>query len=173
MAKKVLIALCVFFLLPVILLGGCSEQKESKSLVTSFTADYTAQYKDLTLKGSVTTNRQSVTNISITYPDTVSGLNINYKGSEMEISRDTLICSADEAYLPQRSFPSILKSILNAVGEGRANLVSQDENESTYNLKTELGNCELTADENGFLTQANLNTYEFSIEFSENKSVDN
>ena len=112
MANKVLKTLCVFFLMPVFIFCGCESGKEKKSLVTDFTADFSSTYRESDVRGSVSTNRQGVISIRITYPETVDGLNISYKDSQMEISRETLICSADEAYLPQRSFPSQLKLIL-------------------------------------------------------------
>ena len=171
MAEKVLKTLCVFFLLPIILICGCESPQEQKSLVTDFTADFTAQYRGVDVKGSVTTNRQGVTSISITYPETINGLNINYRDSQMEISRESLVCSADEAYLPQRSFPSQLKSVLKGVAEGRATLTSQNENGYTYNLRTDLGNCKITADKEGEMLEAEIKDSEFYIKFSEIKTA--
>lgn len=172
MAEKVLKTLCVFFLLPVFILCGCENQEEQKNLVTDFTADFTAQYRGTDVKGSVSTNRQGVTSINITYPETVSGLSINYKDSQMEITRESLICSADEAYLPQRSFPSQLKSVLKGVAEGRATLASQNENGYTYNLKAVLGNCKITADKEGKMLEAEIKDSEFYIKFSEIKTAE-
>ena len=149
MANKVLKTLCVFFLMPVFIFCGCESGKEEKSLVTDFTADFSSTYRESDVRGSVSTNRQGVISIRITYPETVDGLNISYKDSQMEISRETLICSADEAYLPQRSFPSQLKLILNGMSDGRATLVSQNDDENIYNLQTELGNCKITSDKEG------------------------
>lgn len=167
MAEKVLKALCVFFLLPIILICGCESSQEQKSLVTDFTADFTAQYRGVDVRGSVSTNRQGVTSISITYPETVNGLNISYRDSQMEISRESLVCSADEAYLPQRSFPSQLKSVLKGVAEGRATLSSQNKNDDTYLLKTDMGNCKITADKEGKVTEAEIKDSQFYIKFSE------
>ena len=159
------------FLLPVIIFCSCN-QVEKANLLTSFSANFTAEYNSMNISGNVTTNNEAVTNISITSPETISGLNINYKGSEMQISRETLICSADEAYLPQESFPSILKSILKAVSEGRTSLISQEDNSSTYSVNTNLGNCEIKADKGGNIKQASIREYKFRIMFTENKSVD-
>ena len=169
MAKKVLKTLCVFFLLPVLIFCGCESGGESKALVTDFTADFTSTYRELDVKGSVSTNRQGVVSISITYPETVSGLNISYKDSQMEISRETLICSADEAYLPQRSFPSQLKLILKGMSDGRAKLISQNADEYIYNLDTELGNCKITSDKEGRIISAEIKDSQFYIKFSEMK----
>ena len=159
--------LYVFLLLPLIIFSGCSKVQETK-LITSFTANYQAEYNGMNVSGSITTNGQSLTNINITNPETVSGLNINYKGNEMHITRESLICSADEAYLPQKSFPSLLKSIIDALSQGRFEKVS----ENTYSLDTDSGRCELTADKSGFIKVAEIKECEFKISFSENKSVD-
>lgn len=164
--------LYVLFLLPLIIFCGCDKAEEKASLVTSFTAQFTAQYSGMNLAGNVTTNNEAVTNISITSPETVSGLNFNYKGSEMQISRETLICSADEAYLPQESFPSTVKSILKAVLDGRANFISQTYSESTYSVTTNWGECKIKADKDGNIKEAVIEDCEFKIQFTENKSVD-
>ncbi len=159
--------LCVFFLMFILMLSGCSKVEETK-LITSFTANYNAEYSGLNVSGSITTNGQSLININITNPETVSGLNINYKGNEMQITRESLICSADEAYLPQKSFPSLVKSIIEAMSQGRFEKVS----ENTYSLDTDSGRCELNSDENGYINQALIKDCEFKITFFEIKTVD-
>ena len=78
------------------------------------------------LKGSVVSNRQGVIGINITSPDTIAGISVNYKDGEAELKRDSLICSADEAYLPSSSFPNLLKNILRGVSDGRAELSTQN-----------------------------------------------
>jgi hypothetical protein len=159
--------LYVFLLLPLIIFNGCSKVQETK-LITSFTANYQAEYSGLNVSGSITTNGQSLTNINITNPETVSGLNINYKGNEMHITRESLICSADEAYLPQKSFPSLVKSIIDSLSQGRFEKVS----ENTYSLDTDSGRCELNSDEDGYINQAQIKDCELKITFSEIKTVD-
>lgn len=173
MAKKVLIILCAFFLLSEILLCGCEKKEESKELVTDFSASFSAEYRKEEVKGTLSTNRQGITNINITYPESISGLSINYRSSEMQVARESLICSADEAYIPANSFPSLLKSVLNGIGEGRAKLYAQNEAGCTYNLKTESGNCEISVDKDGKITGAKINSADFSIEFSDIKTVQN
>ena len=165
--------LYVLFLFPLILLCSCSNSQDSKTIVSTFTANYTAEYNGLELSGCVTANNESVTNISFDSPETISGLNVNYKGSQMQISRESLICSADEAYIPQNSFPSTLKSILKAVSDGRADFISESELENTYVLDTVSGECELKTDKDGYIKQAYIKECEFKIIFTENKSADN
>ena len=111
--QKVLSALYVFIFLFLFTLCGCqsSSVQKQKSLVTDFSADFCAEYNDMKLKGSVVSNRQGVIGINITSPDTIAGISVNYKDGEAELKRDSLICSADEAYLPSSSFPNLLKNI--------------------------------------------------------------
>ena len=171
MAVKVLKKLCVFFLLPVMMLVGCEEVSEKTEIATDFSADFTAEYRGSEVRGSLSTNRQGVTNIRIDYPETVSGINFNYKNSELEMSRESLICSADEAYLPQRSFPSLVRELCKGIGNGRAEFVSQSEDKCTYNLKIYSGNCTISTDADGKITDAEIKDAQFSIKFSDTNII--
>ncbi len=173
MAKQVLRKLYVFLLLPYMILSGCQNIDETKEIVTDFTSEFTAKYREMEIKGRLSTNRQGITNICIDYPETVSGINFNYKSSDMEIARESLICSADEAYIPQKSFPSILKSICDGIGNGRAELISKNEISCTYNLKTNTGNCILNTNTDGIITDAEIKNSEFSIEFNTTETAEN
>lgn len=171
MAVRVLKKLCVFFLLPIIMLSGCEEVSDKIGIATDFSADFTAEYRGSEVRGSLSTNRQGVTNIRIDYPETISGISFNYKNSELEMSRESLICSADEAYLPQRSFPSLVREICKGIGNGRAEFVSQNEDKYTYNLKTESGNCTINTDTEGKITDAEIKDAELSIKFSDTNII--
>lgn len=165
MTYKILSALCVFFLLPSILLSGCSDGEKPKDIVTDFSSDFKAVYREMTLEGRISANRQRVVNIRVDTPSALSGIEFNYKGSEMQIKRDHMICSADEAYIPETSFPNILKTILYGISDGRAVPKSNESSGVTYNLKTVYGNAVLTQTENGFLKSAELHDKQFFIEF--------
>ena len=173
--QKVLSALYVFIFLFLFTLCGCqsSSVQKQKSLVTDFSADFCAEYNDMKLKGSVVSNRQGVIGINITSPDTIAGISVNYKDGEAELKRDSLICSADEAYLPSSSFPNLLKNILRGVSDGRAELSTQNDESSCYNLKIDNGICIITADKSGNIAEAKIENEKFYIRFSKQKSLEN
>ena len=79
MAVKVLKKLCVFFLLPIMMLCSCEKVSDKSEVATDFSADFTAEYRGSEVRGSLSTNRQGVTNIRIDYPETISGISFNYK----------------------------------------------------------------------------------------------
>lgn len=170
---KVLKTLCVFFVLLITLLCGCNNSNSTADIITDFSAKFTAHYKNLSLSGSVSNNRQGITNIEITSPKTVEGIHFNYKNSELEMGRENLVCSADEVYLPNKSFPSILKSILNSLNNGSKTLTKKSEATNTYQIKTEQGNCKLTVDFNGKILSAEIPDCNTKIEFSDYKTTDN
>ena len=89
------------------------------------------------------------------------------------MSRENLKCSADEAYLSQKSFPSLVKSILDGIFQGRANLSTQSDSVCTYNLKTDSGDCVITTDKDGEITGAEIKNAELNNEFSEIKADKN
>lgn len=169
MTYKILSALCVFFLLPIFLLSGCLGEEKPKDIVTDFSSDFKADYREMTVEGHISANRQRVVNIRVDTPSTLGGIEFNYKSSEMQIKRDNMICSADEAYIPESSFPNILKTILYDISDGRAVPKSNENSTVTYNLKTVYGNAVLTQDANGFLKSAELRDKQFLIEFKNPK----
>ncbi len=172
MAKRFLRLLCVSVIFSVFILSGCvssDSQNSVKALITDFTADFTAQYNSSEYRGTVTTNRQGMMTIDITYPETIEGLRVKYTGTELLLSRESLVCSADEAYLPDSSFPSVLKSVFKGVAEGRTTLVSC-EDDYIYNLKVTHGNATITAAEN-IITKAEIKDIDFCVEFSNIRTV--
>jgi hypothetical protein len=169
MTAKFLSRLYVIIFSLSLLFSGCSKDTTEKSIVTDFTASFSSQYRGLELKGKIGTARQGITNITITSPETLKGLSVCYKNSEMEISQENLICSADEAYIPNNSFPSVVKEILSSVAKGNAKISSKSENSSTYSLKTAYGGCALSVDNKGLLTQIKCSNIDFEITFSDIK----
>ena len=115
MTKKVLNALCVFFVFMTVLCG--CDSTNGKGAITEFSADFTANYRDMELSGKVTADRRGLLNLELGSPETLSGLAVSYKNGETVLKRDDLICTADEAYLPGNSFPALLKSALKALGD--------------------------------------------------------
>lgn len=170
MTKRVFITLYVFSFLLVLLFSGCQPESEPADIVTDFSAKFTSSYRDAEYSGSISTNRQGVAYISISSPEELDGISFGYKNGELEMSRENLICSADEAYLPQKSFPSLVKSVLDGISQGRASLSSQSDSIYTYNLKTDNGNCVITTDRDGKITGAEIKNAELKIEFSDIKA---
>ena len=118
MARKILITLCVLFVMPVFVITGCDEVQENLSPKSSFIADFSCEYRKMNITGKLSASGKKLINISFDSPNTVSGLSVTYKGSDLEISRENMICSADEAYIPESSFPNITKEILYGIADG-------------------------------------------------------
>jgi hypothetical protein len=147
MTKRVLTALCVFFF---ILLCGCGTT--GKSAVTDFAADFTADYRELELSGKISADRRGIVNIEIKTPDTLNGIKIVYKNGETELKRDSLSCTADEAYIPETGFPSLLKSALTAFVNAVINENAKPDNGSMA-LEKDGRRFEYITDENGYITK--------------------
>lgn len=173
MTKRVLKTLYVFSFLLIMLFSGCQAESKPADIVTDFSANFNSSYRDAEYSGSISANRQGVAYISISSPEELDGISFGYKNGELEMSRENLICSADEAYLPQKSFPSLVKSILDGISQGRASLSSKSDSIYTYNLKNDSGNCVITTDKDGKITGAEIKNAELNIEFSEIKAITN
>ena len=165
---KVFKSLYVFIFVMVLLFCGCQNKDDDKSrtLKTDFSADFCAEYHGMEIEGNISANRQGVIGLHISSPQTIEGLNLSYKNGEVELKRDNMICSADEAYLPCTSFPCLLKNILTGIADGRAVLSTENSDINCYNLKIENQPCIITADKEGKIIDARINGKDFYIEFS-------
>lgn len=172
MTKWAFNTLCVFNFLLLILLCGCNSYSEDYDIKTDFTAEFKASYRNSQYGGSVSNNRQGLIYISIGSPKELEGIGFYYKSGELEMSREELVCSADEAYLPQNSFPSLVRSIMNGVSQGRDEMLSNNDNCRTYKIKTDSGDCLLNTDTDGNIMTAEIKDAELKIEFKNIKAVD-
>lgn len=173
MTKWAFKTLCVFNFLLLILLCACNSYSEDYDIKTDFTAEFKASYRNAQYSGSVSNNRQGLTYISISSPKELEGIGFSYKSGELEMSRKELVCSADEAYLPQKSFPSLVRSIMNGVSQGREEMLSNDDSSRTYRIKTDSGECLLNTDLDGNILCAEMKDAELKIEFTKIKATEN
>lgn len=166
MGKKLLRILCVFFALPIFILNGCNDgEKPDYNLITDFSADFQATYRDSEYKGKISTNRQGVLSIDITYPQTLEGLGVRYYSGEMHLSRENIDSSADEAYLPDTSFPSVLKSVFDGINRGNTTIVSIGKEECERTLQVPMGNAIIISRDN-VACRIRIEAIDFCIDFS-------
>lgn len=170
MAKIVLKILCVFFLLSAFLFGGCDNSESTKAVVSAFSADFSADYKSMNIKGTLYHTRQGITSINITYPKTLSGLNVGSKNGGVFVVRENLQCTADEAYLPCDSFPCIVNSVFEGISQDRTKLFEKCEKEDIYSLQTKAGSCSVVFDKNGTICKAQIKDADFKMIFTNVKS---
>lgn len=173
MTKRIFKTLYVFYFVLFLLLCGCKGNLHPPDIVTDFSAEFNSNYREAEYSGNISTNRQGVTYIGISSPKELDGINFTYKNGKLEMSRENLICSADEAYIPQCSFPSLVKSIFDGASDGRAKFSSRKDNFYIYNLSTDNGECTLTTDNEGKIIIAEIKKAKLKIEFSEIKTVKN
>lgn len=163
MTKKVLSALCVFFVF-MTALCGC-DSPNGKGVITEFSADFTANYRDMELSGKVTADRRGLLSLELDSPETLGGLAVSYKNGETVLKRDDLICTADEAYLPGNSFPALLKSALKALGDSGTKLKS-----GSLVIEKDGRTFEYDINENGQIKKLTANG-ELEIEFDNTQSL--
>ncbi len=169
MAARIIDLLCAFLAVTAVLLCGCGGEKSAGvKPELSFTADFTAEYRGLGLKGSLTSLRQGVCSMRFSSPDTLDGLGISFKNGEASLRRGGAEATADEGYLPCNAFPSLLEELLRAAATGDA--VKAEDNSYTYNITA--GESVLETDENGLPQSAVIPSAEFSVEFSNSKPLE-
>ena len=163
MAARILKLLCVFFSVLTVLLCGCEHDKKSNAVNTDFIADFKAHYRGMELSGTLINNRRGYCAIELSSPETLDGLSVSYSGNELALSRSGVKATADEAYLPNDSFCSILHQILKNTPNGSGS--------SPIKLDLSCGNADLTVDNNGLPKEASAQSLDFSITFSNAKAT--
>ena len=145
--------LCVFFATLSVLLCGCGRGARNKpELCADFKADFSADYKGMAVKGSLSTTHQGVCVIDISSPETLSGLQVRRKSGEVAISRGAIQATADEGYLPEAGFPSVLYEIFTSVA-AKDYSAAED---NTYALNLSCGGCKLTVDSDFLIQSAEI-----------------
>lgn len=72
MTRKILIALCVLFVMPVFVITGCDEVQENLTPKSSFIADFSCEYRKMNITGKLSASGKKLINISLDSPNTVS-----------------------------------------------------------------------------------------------------
>ena len=168
MVDRVLKMLCVIFSCAVVMLCGCNKNTgETEKVQTDFKAAFTADYEGLSLKGELTNTRQGMTNLRFSAPDTLDELCLDYKGGEITIARGSIKCTADEAYLPDSSFPSVLRAFFAniALGDFMA------EGDHTYSMQLGGEICVFTVDESGIPVNMSLPDRGTEVRFSNSEKI--
>lgn len=171
MAKKRFCVLYVLFFCLFVFNGCSSANTASNSLTTDFSAEFTSFYKGNEYRGTLSTIRQGISTIRFSSPPTVDGITFTYHSNELEFSIDSLICSADEAYLPGNSLPNIIRIVLTELSNDNATLVSDNGNTKMLSMNTKAGTATLTVTDNQ-LTKAEIDSADFIIELSNIKTTE-
>lgn len=156
--------LLIFVFAVATLLSACQSGESRKSIITNFSADFTAKKGDFSAGGSIV-ECDGETELIFTDPQTVSGLKIVNGGGEIAIEIDDLVSTADEAYLPNENMPQLIHCVATEICDGREFLFQKNNKSDTYILETSKGKCTYSVDENGYILSAEINSKNFRIDF--------
>lgn len=156
--------LLIFVFAVATLLSACQSGESRKSIITNFSADFTAKKGDFSAGGSIV-ECDGETELIFTDPQTVSGLKIVNGGGEIAIEIDDLVSTADEAYLPNENMPQLIHCVATEICDGREILFQKNNKSDTYILETSKGKCTYSVDENGYILSAEINSKNFRIDF--------
>lgn len=156
--------LLIFVFAVATLLSACQSGESRKSIITNFSADFTAKKGDFSAGGSIV-ECDGETELIFTDPQTVSGLKIVNGGGEIAIEIDDLVSTADEAYLPNENMPQLIHCVATEICGGREILFQKNNKSDTYILETSKGKCTYSVDENGYILSAEINSKNFRIDF--------
>lgn len=156
--------LLIFVFAVATLLSACQSGESRKSIITNFSADFTAKRGDFSAGGSIV-ECDGETELIFTDPQTVSGLKIVNGGGEIAIEIDDLGSTADEAYLPNENMPQLIHCVATEICDGREILFQKNNKSDTYILETSKGKCTYSVDENGYILSAEINSKNFRIDF--------
>ena len=153
---KRMIALFAAAALAVSALCGCTKHSARKELCADFKVDFTAEYRGMKLAGKLMFTRQGDLSLTFSQPKTLDGLDVHYRNNTLSLSRDSAVCTADEGYLPECSFPETVRSVLKAAAQGSAKPVERG-GETVYRLSSAQLDCEITADTDGMIGTVSAN----------------
>jgi hypothetical protein len=156
--------LLIFVFAVATLLSACQSGESRKSIITNFSADFTAKKGNFSAGGSIV-ECDGETELIFTDPQTVSGLKIVNGGGEIAIEIDDLVSTADEAYLPNENMPQLIHCVATEICDGREILFQKNNKSDTYILETSKGKCTYSVDENGYILSAEINSKNFRIDF--------
>lgn len=148
--RKQLTVWCAVLLLTAALCGGCTRHRVHRELCADFKAAFSADYRGMQLAGTMLCTRQGDCHLAFSQPQTLGGLALRYQNNTLRISRDNALCTADEGYLPEGSFPETVRRVMKGVAQGRAKPVAGSE-AAVYRLSDAALSCEITADDDGMI----------------------
>lgn len=156
-------ALYVLFLCA---LGGClltgCKGSAPKPPAVGFSSDFSGSFNSLGVSGRMSVGSGGLMSLRIDEPDTVSGLEFVYKDGCVSLREDEAACTADEAYLPSGSLPSMLRAAAGAIAEGSYKIQSEADEKVTYVLNNEF---DLIADREGKYLNLKSSGGELEIDF--------
>lgn len=130
-------------------LCSCGASPRGIIPVTEFTADFAGSFNGVPVGGTVSSRPPNLLDISFTSPDSMENFSARIKGSTLTLKRGELVCTADEAYLPCGSLPSLLRGCLKEAANAQASpdgVISVSYGGSTYTLTTDPDGRLLTID---------------------------
>ena len=125
------IFLCAFG--GVCVLTGCAGSAP-KPPAAKFSSDFSGSFNSLGISGRMNVGSGGLMSLRIDEPNTISGLEIIYKDGCVSLSENEAVCTADEAYLPSGSLPSMLKAAAGSIAEGRFEMQRETDETVTYVL---------------------------------------
>lgn len=164
MLDKILKVICVVVAFLLILFSGCSGEKASSEITGELSSDFRAEYRGMKLEGRLDSDGHGLQSVTITSPKTLEGLSVENINSQIHIKLGSLLCSADEAYVPQRSFSTVIADIFDVLTSG-AYSITQNDDVLTASFKLPQGECVAEADLDGNLKSAEVADAELKIEF--------
>ncbi len=156
----------LLLILPLIFLMTACSAKPAE-IKKDFKATAVCEYNGEVLKAGIA-SQNHILKIKMIKPKNLKGLSFKYKGSKLTIHRDGLKLKADESYLPNNAFSSVINNVINSINHNEINYNGQTSNYAEYNGKCESGSFAITADYNtGFIKSIVIKKLGLNAEFTQ------
>lgn len=146
--------------LPVFFLSACDSavQLNDSSPVLEFKGDVDIKSDEMQMKASIIRDKNGVTQINITSPETLKGLNFKHSETENSISKDELSYKTDELVIPSSSSIASIMEALDCMSTMKDEKpFYKDEKEMAFIGKIDNGKFELRADrKTGLITEIKI-----------------
>lgn len=163
---KKLASIMLMFLL-ILPFYGCSTSVPEMNL--HIDASYTAEYEGVELQGLLIYSETGEMYMDVSTPDELSGLNYSWKDG-FTLGYRGLNALTEEGYLPQTSFPEIIKNILDDLRFKDYTLEYYDNDTYYADCDNENGKYEVFTDSTGYIEEVKLEDFSLKL-YNQHKSA--
>ncbi len=110
--KRVAVVLCAVWLAGLTLLGCGKKVSTAKPVTTGFSCDVSAQFRGMTVKGTLTRQTDGVLRVQLTEPPTLRDVAVSWDGQMMTMALGGVNIPVDAAKVPQGA---LVRQVLSAL----------------------------------------------------------
>lgn len=147
---------------------GCQKTAQIKPQLV-FSADYTLEYNEMQIKGTLLAEDDGNVSISVTSPKTLKGLFAKTDGENFEVNYNGISLSYSKDNLPDGVFFKMILISLEKIKTSEQLDFEKVEDKYIATESTALGDVEITLDENFYIEKIEIPTQGFYLKLKKTR----